>query len=89
MRTILDIDADSLAAPKEIARAEGATAEQVFSPLLRHSLTGLSHAAHAAHAARTTPTRHPHAAGFQPFPAKPGVLITNEQVNAIRDAEGI
>ena len=86
MRTTLDIDADSLAAPKEIARAEGATAGQVFSPLLRHSLTGLSHAAHAA---RTAPTRQPHATGFQPFPAKPGVLITNEQVNAIRDAEGI
>ena len=86
MRTILDIDADSLAAPTEIARAEGDTAGQVFSSLLRHSLTGLSHAAHAA---RTAPTRQPHATGFQPFPAKPGVLITNEQVNAIRDAEGI
>ena len=89
MRTILDMDDDSLAAAKEIARTEGATAGKVFLPLLRHSLTGLSHAAHAAHAARTAPTRQPHATGFQPFPAKPGVLITNEQVNAIRDDEGI
>ena len=29
------------------------------------------------------------AAGFVPFPAKPGVVATNEQVNALRDAEGV
>lgn len=28
-------------------------------------------------------------AGFEPFPAKPGVVTTNEQVNALRDAEGV
>jgi SAM-dependent methyltransferase len=27
--------------------------------------------------------------GFEPFPAKPGVVTTNEQVNEVRDAEGI
>ena len=83
MRTTLDIDDDLLAAAKEIARNEGATAGQVVSRLLRNSLTGMSQVA------RTARTRLPRAAGFQPFPAKPGVVITNEQVNAIRDAEGI
>jgi hypothetical protein len=28
-------------------------------------------------------------AGFEPFPARAGVIVTNEQVNALRDAEGI
>ena len=83
MRTTLDIDDDLLAATKEMARNEGTTAGQVVSRLLRNSLTG------AALAARSARTRRPSVAGFQPFPAKAGVVITNEQVNAIRDAEGI
>ena len=83
MRTTLDIDDDLLAATKEMARNEGITAGQVVSRLLRNSLTG------AALAARSARTRRPSVAGFQPFPAKAGVVITNEQVNAIRDAEGI
>ena len=83
MRTTLDIDDDLLAATKEIARSEGTTAGQVVSRLLRNSLTGTSQAA------RSSRTRRAGVAGFQPFPAKPGIVITNEQVNAIRDAEGI
>lgn len=83
MRTTLDIDDDLLAATKEIARNEGTTAGQVVSRLLRNALTG------TALAARSARTRRPSVAGFQPFAAKPGVVITNEQVNAIRDAEGI
>ena len=31
----------------------------------------------------------PGVVGFEPFPAKPGVVTTNEQVNDLRDAEGI
>jgi hypothetical protein len=27
--------------------------------------------------------------GFLPFPAKPGVIITQEHIDAIRDEEGI
>ena len=83
MRTTLDIEDDLLAATKEIARNEGATAGQVVSRLLRNALTGTALAVHSAR------TRRPNVAGFQPFAAKPGVVITNEQVNAIRDAEGI
>jgi hypothetical protein len=83
MRTTLDIDDDLLAATKEIARSEGATAGQVVSRLLRDSLTG------AASVSRATRARGPVVAGFRPFPAKPGVVVTTEQVNALRDAEGI
>ena len=28
-------------------------------------------------------------AGFRPFPVRPGVVVTNEGVNALREAEGI
>ena len=80
MRTTLDIDEDLLAAAKEIARKEGSTAGQVVSRLLRRSLTGQ----HAA-----TGTKRKSAAGFEPFPAKAGVVITNDLVNALRDAEGV
>ena len=83
MRTTLDIDDDLLAATKEMARKEGATAGQVVSRLLRNSLTG------TASVSRSGRTHRPAVAGFQPFPAKPGVITTNDQVDALRDTEGI
>ena len=83
MRTTLDIDDDLLAAAKELARREGATAGQVVSRLLRRSLTGGSAPATAAK------TRQKPVAGFVPFPPKPGVMTTNEQVDALRDVEGV
>jgi len=83
MRTTLDIDDDLLAAAKELARREGTTAGQVVSRLLRRSLTGGSAPATAAK------TRQKPVAGFVPFPPKPGVMTTNDQVNALRDAEAL
>ena len=83
MRTTLDIDDDLLAAAKELARHEGATAGQVVSRLLRSSLTGR----HAPVVSGKAPRKA--VAGFVPFPARPGVVATNEQVNALRDAEGL
>lgn len=84
MRTTLDIDDDLLAAAKEMARRERSTAGEVVSRLLRRSLTG---------GGSVTPgkTKSPRAtvAGFQPFAARPGVVVTNDQVNALRDAEGV
>ena len=85
MRTTLDIDDDLLAAAKELARRQGGTTGQVVSRLLRHSLTG--GAAEAVRKGAGKPRRR--VAGFDPFPAKPGVVATNEQVNTLRDAEGI
>jgi hypothetical protein len=85
MRTTLDIDDDLLAVAKELARREGATAGQVVSRLLRRSLTGadLTQVSNAARGKRRA------VAGFRPFPAKAGVVTTNEQVDALRDNEGI
>ena len=83
MRTTLDIDDDLLAAAKELARRERSTAGQVVSRLLRRSLTGAE-----APAAANRPRRQA-VAGFRPFEARAGVVATNEQVNALRDAEGI
>jgi hypothetical protein len=36
-----------------------------------------------------TRSRRAAVAGFQPFPARAGVVTTNEQVDALRDAEGV
>ena len=84
MRTTLDIDDDLLAAAKELARRERRSAGQVVSSLLRHSLTG-----HGP--ARVSPRGHAAkpVAGFLPFKARPGVVTTNAQVDALREAEGV
>jgi len=83
MRTTIDIDDDLLLAAKELARREGATAGAVVSRLLRDALTG-------SRKTETAGARKPKAVGgFVPFPARPGIVITNEHINAIRDEEGI
>jgi hypothetical protein len=84
MRTTLDIDDDLIVAAKELARREGKTAGQVVSRLLRSSLTGQQVPATVSRARKPRSV-----AGFVPFPGVPGVIITNETVNALRDAEGI
>jgi predicted transcriptional regulator len=82
MRTTLEIEDDLLQAAKELARREGSTAGAVVSRLLRQALT-----AAPSDAPRTR--RAASLAGFEPFPARAGVVVTNEQVNALRKAEGI
>jgi hypothetical protein len=67
-----------------LARREGSTAGAVVSRLLRRTLTGLDAGAEVGTAA---PTRR--VAGFEPFAARAGVLTTNDQVNALREAEGV
>jgi hypothetical protein len=83
VRTTLDIDDDLLAAAKELARRERSSAGKVVSRLLRHSLTG------APARARSAPSQRRSVAGFKPFPAPAGVVVTNEDVDALREAEGI
>lgn len=81
MRTTLDIEDDVLAAAKEMARRQRQSAGQVISRLLREAMSGVSTAAPSATGLRSV-------AGFQPFPSQ-GVLITNAQVDALRDSEGV
>jgi hypothetical protein len=85
MRTTLDIDDDLLAAAKELARRERSTAGQVVSRLLRRSLTGEP----APVASGGGRAKRAAVAGFLPFPARPGVVTTDEQVDALRDGEGV
>jgi Arc/MetJ family transcription regulator len=84
MRTTLDIDDDLLAAVKELARRERSTAGEVISRLVRHSLTG-----EAAGPASGSQFPRAAVAGFRPFPARRGIVATDEQVEALRDAEGV
>ncbi len=84
MRTTLDIDADVLMAAKELARLQGVTAGRLVTRLLRAALSGQSLAPEPQRAADATPV-----AGFRPFlPASPD-LVTNAQVEALRDQEGL
>ena len=80
MRTTLDIEADVLAAAKELARRQGVSAGQVVSRLLRSALTG------EAAAQRTDAVV---VAGFRPFAAKNQRLVSNKQIDQLRDLEAI
>jgi hypothetical protein len=81
MRTTLDIDDDVLRAAKELARRERRSAGDVISRLARQSLTGGA-------AAPQPPARRAKAVGgFRPF-APRGAVVSNEQIDSLRDSEG-
>ncbi|MGH8042087.1 MAG: hypothetical protein ACREPN_08605 [Rudaea sp.] len=80
MRTTLDIDDDVLAALKEIARRNRETAGRVASELMRQALT---------QSRMPRGVKEPESFyGFQPLPAN-GRIVTNEQIDRIREEEGI
>jgi len=83
MRTTLDIEDDVLAAAKELARRQGISAGRVVSRLLRVALSGEVQLAQAGE------TRSPEVAGFRPFAAADQKLVTNEQIDQLRDREGL
>jgi hypothetical protein len=83
VRTTLDIDDDLIASVQELAQRERSSAGKVVSRLWRHSLTGQD-----APGARS-PARGRAVAGFRPFPAHSGVVVTHDDVNSLREAEGI
>lgn len=83
MRTTLDIDDDLLTAAKELARRERVSAGKVVSRLLRHSPTGRARGAEGQSQPRKAIT------GFKPFAARPDSVTTNDQVDALRAAEGL
>lgn len=83
MRTTLDIDDEVLMAAKELARRERKTAGQVISDLARQAMTL------PARAGSAQPAREPDAFyGFRPFASRGG-LVTNEEVDRLRDEEGV
>ncbi len=89
MRTTLDIAEDVLVVAKEVALREKKTIGEIVSALARQGLR-------APDAIVATRTRGGASAdakvladlGFSPFPRRKA-SVTNAQVNALRDAEGI
>lgn len=81
MRTTLDIDDDVLAIAKEMARNQCVSAGRVISRLLRDTMTGQN-------SLQQTPQAQKAVAGFMPFPSQ-GVLISNADIDALRDVEGV
>ncbi len=77
MRTTLDIDDDVLAAVKELARREHTTAGTLISRLARRAL-----------ATHEDETRRRAKLGFRPFSSR-GKLVTNEDIDRLRDEAGI
>ena len=80
MRTTLDIEADVLAAAKELAQRQGVSAGKVVSGLLRSALTGEASAQRSGAEI---------VAGFRPFAASDQHLVSNEQIDQLRNLEGI
>ena len=80
MRTTLDIEDDVLAAAKELAQRQGVSAGKVVSSLLRSALTGEVPAQRSGAAV---------VAGFRPFAARDQQLVSNEEIDKLRDLEGI
>lgn len=80
MRTTLDIDDPVLHAVKEIARRESRSAGAVASDLIRRALS------QSSINAQDPAPRH----GFRPFAAGTwDARVTNEEVNRLRDDQGI
>jgi len=82
MRTTLDIEDDVLRAAKELARSGHTTAGRVISDLARRALT--QHLPTAS-AGVNEPTA---VYGFRPFPSR-GTVVTSEQVDQLRDENGV
>lgn len=82
MRTTLDIEDPVLLAVKELARRQGRSAGAVASALIRKGL---------AHSTSSPGVREPGTEyGFRPFGAEAAdAVVTDEQVNRLRDELGI
>jgi hypothetical protein len=74
VRTTLDLDDDVLAAARSIAAARKQTMGKVVSDLLRQSL-----------ATKLKKGR----SGVPLLPLRPGIIVTNELIDKLREEEGI
>lgn len=82
MRTTIDIEDDVLMAAKELARLQNVSAGFIVSTLVREALAGRQSRPVPEH------TQQKLVGGFRPFPAR-GAVVTNDQVNNLRDQEGV
>ena len=80
MRTTLDLDEDILLAAKELARQQRVAAGTVISRLVRQALSG--------QVAGSSQRGESSLAGFRPFAAR-GRVVSNAQVDVLRDQEGV
>jgi hypothetical protein len=81
MRTTLDIDDDILLAARHMGKAAGKSMGQIVSELARKALTASARPEDEGIDAETV-------CGFRPFPSR-GVVVTNDDVNRIREELGI
>jgi hypothetical protein len=81
MRTTLDIADDVLVVAKEVAAREKKSIGEIVSAFARQGL-------HAPQGSVSADAKVLADLGFSPFPRRK-TSVTNAQVNAIRDAEGI
>ena len=88
MRTTLSIEDDVLFAAKSLARREGRSVGEVISDLARQALQAPAPSAGATRA----PTKLDDqlaALGLAPYRAPDVVVVTQAQVDALREAEGL
>lgn len=83
MRTTVDIDDDVLHAVREISRAQRQSVGKVVSQLLRVALAGRHGAAEEPAGQRVI------AGGFRPFAPRSGKLVTHDDIDRLRDIEGV
>jgi hypothetical protein len=79
MRTTIDLEDDLLLAAKEMARRQNLRLGLVISRLTRRAMTI---------PVDPPPAESARVAGFRPLPGR-GLVVGNDQVNALRDAEGV
>lgn len=88
MRTTLSIDDDVLYAAKSLARREGRALGEVISDLARQALHAPAPGA-SAEAAPGDLDRQLAALGLTPYRAPDVAVVTQAQVEALREAEGL
>ena len=86
MRTTLDIADDVLFAAREIARRERKTIGQVVSERARRAFQDDTYRIGSAQPGRVEDRLATY--GIHPLPSRGG-LVTNEQIDRLRDAEGV
>jgi len=84
VRTTVDIEDDVLQAAKELARQQQVSAGRMISRLLRIALSGAP-----ADQASSPADGGENPGGFRPFATEDRRLVTNGQIDRLRDEEGV